>query len=98
MMKALNLFFIILFVASAGLQYNDPDPYIWMPLYLYGAFLCYQALRKVYQPVLYITGLAVFISYAVYLLFDRTGVLSWVFEHDAENIMQSMKATKPWIE
>jgi hypothetical protein len=25
-------------------------------------------------------------------------VLAWAQEHDAENIAQSMKATKPWIE
>jgi hypothetical protein len=97
-MKALNLFFIALFVVSAALQYNDPDPYVWMPVYLYGAFLCCQALRRIYQPVLYIAGLVVYISYALYLLFDGTGVLNWLFEHHAETIMQPMKTAKPWIE
>jgi len=27
-----------------------------------------------------------------------TGVVNWFAEHDAENIVQTMKATKPWIE
>ena len=97
-MKWLNLFFIIIFIISAVLQYNDPDPYIWIPIYLYGAFLCYQAFKKQYNPLLYIIGLVVYIGYAVYLFFDNEGVLSWANEHDAENIVQSMKATKPWIE
>ncbi len=98
-MKFLNWFFIVLFVFAAAVQYNDPDPYIWMPLYLYGAFLCYRAIqRKKYKPVLYIIGLAVYLSYAVYLFLDNNGVLSWAKEHNAENIVQSMKATKPWIE
>ena len=96
--KAINLFFIILFVCSAALQYNDPDPYLWIPIYLYGAFLCYQALRRKYNPVLYIIGLVAYIFYAGYLFFDKTGVLNWAKDHDAENIVQSMKATKPWIE
>jgi hypothetical protein len=97
-MKAFNVFFIIVFILSAALQYNDPDPYIWMPLYLYGAFLCYQALKRKYNPVLYITGLVVYLSYAVYLFFDKEGVMSWARDHGAENIAQTMKATKPWIE
>lgn len=97
-MKALNVFWMILFVLSAGLQYNDPDPYIWMPLYLYAAFLCYQAFQKKYTPALYLTGLVVYIVYALLLFFDKTGVINWAKEHDAENIAQTMKATKPWIE
>jgi hypothetical protein len=98
MVKALNIFFIIIFVISAALQYNDPDPYIWMPLYLYAALLCYLALKKDYNPALYFIGLAVYIVYAIYLFFNETGVLNWAKEHHAENIAQTMKATKPWIE
>ncbi len=97
-MKIFNIIFIIVFIFSAVLQYNDPDPYVWVPIYLYGAYLCYQAIRKKYNPVLYIIGLVVYIGYAIYLFFDKQGVLSWVGEHDAESITQSMKATKPWIE
>jgi H+/Cl- antiporter ClcA len=97
-MKTINLLFIMVFVLSAALQYNDPDPYLWIPIYLYGAFLCYQAIRKKYNQVLYIVGFAIYILLALYLLVARDGVLSWVNEHDAENIAASMQATKPWIE
>ena len=97
-MKYLNIFFILLFVFSAALQYNDPDPYVWIPIYLYGAFICYRAIQHKYNPILYITGLVVYGGYAVYLIFDKTGVLSWINEHNSESIVQSMKATKPWIE
>jgi hypothetical protein len=97
-MKALNIFFIVLFILSAALQYNDPDPYVWMPIYLYGAFLCYQALKGRYQQALYIIGLLVYLGYGIYLFFDKTGVLDWLREHRGENIMQTMKATKPYIE
>lgn len=97
-MKALNIFFIIIFIASAVLQYNDPDPATWILLYLYAAWLCYAAIKGRYTPALYYLGLIVYTAYAVYLFFDKDGVLSWSTEHNAENIMQSMKATKPWIE
>ena len=97
-MKVFNIIFIILFIVSAALQYNDPDPYVWIPIYLYAALLCYWATRKRYNPALYVVGLAVYTGYAIYLFFNKTGVLNWVKEHQAENIVQTMKATKPWIE
>jgi hypothetical protein len=97
-MRIFNIFFIVVFVLFAALQYNDPDPYIWIPIYLFAAFLCYQAIQKKLNPVLYLIGLVVFVGYAAYLFFDKTGVLDWAEEHHAENIAQTMKATKPWIE
>lgn len=97
-MKIFNIIFIFLFIVGAALQYNDPDPYIWIPIYLYGAFVCYRALQKKYNPVLYLIGFIVYIGYAAYLFFDKQGVLSWIGEHNAESLTQSMKATEPWIE
>jgi len=97
-MKILNIIFILYFLFATALQYNDPDPYVWMPIYLYAAFLCYMAIRKKYNPVLYYIGITVYALYAVYLFFDKTGVLNWEKEHHAESIVQTMKATKPWIE
>jgi len=97
-MKAFNIVFILLFILFAALQYNDPDPYIWIPLYLFAAFICYQAYKKIYTPALYIVGFTVYGLYALYLLLDKTGVLNWATEHHGENIAETMKATKPWIE
>ncbi|SKB32457.1 transmembrane 220 family protein [Daejeonella lutea] len=97
-MKAFNIIFCILFLISAGLQYNDPDPYLWIPIYLYGAFLCFKAYQGKYYPKAYIAGIVVSIAYGVYLFFDKYGVLSWLNEHNAENIAQSMQASAPWIE
>lgn len=97
-MKIFNIIFLILFIIFAGLQYNDPDPYIWIPLYLLGAYICYTAIQKKFPKTLYIAGFLIYGIYALYLFFDKAGVISWATEHDAENLVQSMKATKPWIE
>src|SRR5688500_6004616 len=97
-MKAFNIFFIVVFILSAALQYNDPDPYVWMPIYLWGAMLCYLAIKGKYFRNLYITGLAVYSCYAIFLFWDKTGVQSWWSEHNGESLLQSIKATKPWIE
>jgi len=97
-MKAFNIFFILLFLFSAIVQYNDPDPFVWIPIYLYGCVICYLSIKKYFNPWLFVTGLSIYLSYAAFLFFDSNGVLSWATEHESENIAQSMKATKPWIE
>ncbi len=97
-MRILNIFFIVLFVFSAALQYNDPDPYVWVPIYLYGAYICYQSLSGIFKPLFYVAGWLVYGLYAAWLFFDRSGVLTWINQHHAESIVSTMKADKPWIE
>jgi len=97
-MKVFNLIFCLLFVFSAALQYNDPDPYVWMPIYIYGAVLCWLAFRNKYYPKAYLIGILVYLVYAIYLFFAKDGVLDWINKHNAENIAATMKAEKPWIE
>ena len=97
-MKIFNIIFAVLFVLFAALQYNDPDPYIWVPIYLYAAVLCWQASRNKFYPKAFIAGIAVYSVYAVYKIFDTNGLLDWINLHDAENITETMKADKPWVE
>ena len=97
-MRIFNLIFFILFVLFAVLQYNDPDPWIWIPIYGYAAVLCLLAFRRKYYPVAYLIGIAVYFGYAVYLFFTKDGVLDWAIKHEAESIVQTMKAEKPWVE
>jgi hypothetical protein len=97
-MKVFNLVFCLVFIVFAALQYNDPDPYIWVPIYLYAAVCCWLAFRDRYYPKAYVAGIIVYTAYAVYLFFAADGVLDWVQQHKAESITGSMEATKPWIE
>jgi hypothetical protein len=97
-MKVFNLIFCILFILFAALQYNDPDPYVWMPIYLYTAILCWLAFKGKFFRGAYIFGIIAYLGYAVYLFFEKDGVLDWFTQHNAENIAGSMKAEKPWIE
>ncbi len=97
-MKAFNLIFCIIFIGFAALQYNDPDPYVWIPIYMYAAVLCWFAFQKKYYPRAYIAGIIVYAAYAIYLFFDKNGVWDWITKHGSENIAETMKADKPWIE
>ncbi len=97
-MKVFNLIFCLLFVFSAALQYNDSDPYLWIPIYMYGALLCWLAFSNKYYPKAYLIGIFIYLAYAIYLFFAKDGVLDWVNKHNAEDIASTMKAEKPWIE
>jgi hypothetical protein len=97
-MNVFNLIFCLLFVFSAVLQYNDPDPYLWIPIYMYGAVLCWLAFRNKYYPKAYLIGILVYLGYAIYLFFTKDGVWDWITKHKAEDIAATMKAEKPWIE
>lgn len=97
-MKVFNILFSLLFLIFAGLQYNDPDPYIWIPIYLYAALLCWLAFRNKYFPAAYLFGIAIYAGYALYLFFTDDGVLDWIQKHNSENIAGSMKASTPWVE
>ena len=97
-MKIFNIIWVILFVLFAALQYNDPDPYIWMPIYMYAAILCWLAFKGKYYPKAYLIGIGIYAIYAVYLVFTPDGVIDWIEKHDAEGITKTMHAEKPWIE
>ena len=97
-MKIINVLFCIIFIIFAALQYNDPDPYIWIPIYLYAAVLCALAAKNKFYPVAYWIGIIVYGLYAAYEFFAKDGVLDWMQKHHAENIAHTMKAETPWIE
>ena len=97
-MKRFNLVFAVLFVVFAVLQYNDPDPYVWIPIYLVSAYVCFQNFKGKFDSFSHWIIAACCLIYGARLLIDPNGVIAWFKEHQAENIVQSMKATKPWIE
>ncbi len=44
--KVLNYLFLALFVFSVIVQYNDPDPLVWMSVYGLAAAACLVALKR----------------------------------------------------
>jgi Transmembrane family 220, helix len=98
-MKFFNIVFILVFILFAALQYNDPDPYLWMPIYLYPAVLCYLAAKqKPVNKMAYWVGFLIFGVYAMYKFFDANGILDWIKYHHATSIAATMKAEQPWVE
>lgn len=98
-MKFFNIIFCVVFILFAVVQYNDPDPYLWVPIYLYPALLCFlKFIQKPISTIAYWAGFLVFGIYAIYKMFDTNGIIDWIQFHNASNIASTMKAEKPWIE
>jgi hypothetical protein len=98
-LKIFNYFFAFLFVLFAAVQWNDPDPLLWIAIYLYAAFLCLISIRKKpFNSIWFFAGIGFYIIYATFLFAGPTGVFAWMTVYHFENIVQSMEATKPWIE
>jgi hypothetical protein len=97
-MKLFNYIFLGLFLLFAALQYNDPDPYLWIPIYLSAAVCCYFAANGRYFRRAYSFGIAGYVIYALFLFVNKDGVMDWMNLHHSESLIHTMKAEKPWIE
>jgi hypothetical protein len=98
MFKVFHLVFGVLFLICAGLQWNDPDPYLWIPLYLLSALSCAYAFKGISAVRLNSFNIVVYAAYAVYLFVVKDGVISWATEHHFDSLTHSMLASAPWIE
>ena len=93
-MRITNIVLTILFVIFAAVQYNDPDPWLWIGIYLFMALLSGLAAAKIYPSwILRGAMLGCLIGLAMLL----PDFIDWL-STGAESITQSMKAEKPHIE
>ena len=78
-MKVVHILFALMFLVFAGLQYNDPDPILWMPVYLAMVVVCILAsLGKFYQRVNYL----LIAGYVLFSLIYIPGVIDWLRSPD----------------
>lgn len=94
-MKVIKIVFVVLFLTAGALQYNDPDPLLWMAIYGFAAGIVIfdiagKDVRKVY--------LYTIIAYALFSLIYIPGVIDFIRQEQAGSIAKSMKAETPWIE
>jgi hypothetical protein len=97
-LSILNGFFCIAFVLFAYVNLNDGDSWLWVPIYLVAAICCGLAAFHLYYPVIYLVAIAFYLVYAVKLFFTTDGVRDWIMKYNKPSIVESMQATKPYIE
>ena len=93
-MKIFNIVLSILFILFAVVQLNDPDPFIWVILYLYIALMTGFAVFNKYYPNAIWFGLAFCLFKLIRLLPD---FISWV-RQGMPSIVETMKTEVPHVE
>lgn len=98
LLTILNLLFCISFIGFAYVNLNDGDSWLWVPIYLVAAGLCGLAAFDLYYPIVYMIVVSFYLIYAVRLFFSKDGVLDWIRVYGRPSLVESMQATKPYIE
>lgn len=75
------------FFVVALLQFNDPDPWIWVPLYLLAALLAVGAILRRVGPLLL---RAMGWSYLAYALWTYGAATDWGWTLESESLRESM--------
>lgn len=97
MTRYILYFLSFLFVLFAGVQYNDPDPVLWMLIYGVVAMV---AVLKIYFSKVNLNPLILTLIalYTLYALTYIPSFLEFMHQSDKIDLVGKMKAEKPWIE
>jgi hypothetical protein len=94
----LNTVFLISFLGFAYVNLNDPDAWLWVSIYMVAAICCGLAIFKKYYPLVYLLAMAFYLVYATFIFFSKDGVKDWIVKYNKPSIVETMQATKPYIE
>jgi hypothetical protein len=92
-----NIYFFIsgLFLLFAIVQWNDPDPLIWM--IFYGVMSLIYILLALGKRFAFYLSVLMLITCIIYMGFILPEIIKWI-KDGMPSIVQSMKATIPTIE
>jgi hypothetical protein len=74
-MKIFNIVFALIFLLFAFVQFNDPDPILWIAIYGAMAALCIMAVFNRYPQRVYLVLLVLLVGYSTLLI---PSVLVWL--------------------
>ena len=94
----LNIFFCLAFAAFAYVNLNDKDAWLWVTIYMVASVSCGLAAFGKYYPVVYLIAISFYLIYAIILFFAKDGVKDWILKYKSPSLVESMQATKPYIE
>ncbi|MEO6134974.1 MAG: transmembrane 220 family protein [Ginsengibacter sp.] len=94
----LNSFFCLAFIGFAYVNLNDKDGWLWVSIYLAAAASCGLAAFGKYYPEVYSFLIGFYLVFAIILFFSKDGVKDWIMKYKTPSIVETMQATKPYIE
>lgn len=83
-MRITNFILSFMFLLFAVVQYNDPDPLIWISIYMYAAILCFLAGTGRYYKSFILAGVVVSFVWALTL---AASILVAVKNYGTESIV-----------
>ncbi|MNY30419.1 hypothetical protein D3C86_1645270 [compost metagenome] len=98
LLSILNSIFCIAFILFAYVNLNDSDSWLWVPIYMIASVCCGLAVFNYFYPAVYLIAISFYLIYALYLFFAKDGVRDWIFRYKRPSLVESMQATKPYIE
>jgi len=94
----LNIIFFLSFAVFAYLNFNDIDAWLWVPIYASATICCGLAAVDKFYPLTYLGLIMFYMVYAIILFFTKDGVRDWIMKYKKPSLVESMQATKPYIE
>ncbi|PZR40572.1 MAG: hypothetical protein DI538_03745 [Azospira oryzae] len=94
--RIIHLLLALMFFAFAGLQFNDPDPLLWIAIYSAMTVLCaLAAFGKYYFKVMLVLAA----GYLVYMVILYPGLVDWLRSSDRSLLFDDIaKMQYPFIE
>lgn len=93
-MKYTHLAVSILFLIFGVLQHNDPDFFIWIPIYLFVSFIAFASFKGLKFPLL---SLVVLVMLGIWTATYLPAFIAWI-KDGMPSVTSSMKAETPYIE
>ena len=94
-MKVINSLIGILFVVFAAVQYNDPDPFLWIVIYGTVGVISF---LKVWGRFPRNMVLIFLIAVGSYTLIHLPYVIDWITIENSGNLFTGMSEERPYIE
>ena len=98
LLSILNAVFCIAFILFAYVNLNDNDSWLWVPIYMVAAICCGFAIFNHFYPRIYLGAISFYLIYAIILFFAKDGVRDWIIKYRRPSLVESMQASKPYIE
>jgi len=98
LLSILNAVFCIAFILFAYVNLNDNDSWLWVPIYMVAAICCGFAIFNHFYPRIYLGAISFYLIYAIILFFAKDGVRDWILKYRRPSLVESMQASKPYIE
>ena len=93
-MKILSILLCLIFVLFAFVQINDPDPWIWIPIYLFSAYTEFCSSRNYFNPMLLMMLATGYLLGALFL-FPFENMAEWIH---TEEQAKSLEMKMPFVE